>query len=146
MTTPILRQNQGAAITRTYANSVANNAYSNSADSLRVQNTANALMVDFQLTGVSFATAPVGGTLQLVAVDRDTSGNQGPTPSATLQGKIVGNFMPTPQASNASTGWIMTILGVQATPDTDYWIFNNGTAYTLNSGCILAAQLWTPGT
>jgi hypothetical protein len=146
MTTPILRQTQGSALTRTFANSIANNAYSNSADALRVQNTANALMVDFWLTSVTFATAPVGGTLQLVAVDRDAAGNIGPTPAATLQGRVVGNFMPIPQASNTSTGWIMSVPGVQATADCDYWICNNGTAYTLNSGCILTAQLWTPGT
>ena len=146
MPTPILRQNQGSAITRTYANAVANNAYSNVADALRVQNTANALMIDFWLTSVVFATAPVLGNLMLCAVDRDAAGNIGPTPSATLQPRIVGNFSPIQQASNTSTGWIMSLLGITATPDTDYWIFNNGTAYSLNSGCVLTAQLWTPGT
>ena len=146
MTTPVLRQNQGSAITRTYANSVANNAYSNSADALRVQNSNGALYCDFWLTSVVFATAPVLGTLMLCAVDRDAAGNIGPTPSATLQPRIVGNFNPIQQASNASTGWIMALPGVTVFGDCDYWIFNNGTAYTLNSGCVLTAQLWTPGT
>jgi hypothetical protein len=30
--------------------------------------------------------------------------------------------------------------------DADYWLYNNGTAFTLNSGCILTAVPWSPGT
>ena len=147
MPTPLLRDLIGAVITVTAANAIANNAYANSADKLQIDNTANlALLADFRLTSVVFATAPVGGVLQLVAVDRDLANNAGPTPSATLLGRFVGSFNPQPAASNASTGWIMAINSVALTANTDYWLYNNGTAFSLNSGWVLKAQCWSPGT
>ena len=149
MATPLLRDN-ATQVTLTSAHTTANNAYANSADVMRLQVSAlsfAALLADFRLTSVVFATAPVGGILQLVAVDRDLAGNQGPTPSGTtLQGRVVGTFSPTPLASNGSTGWIMGVNSVPLSFDADYWVYNNGTAFTLNSGWVLTAQPWSPGT
>lgn len=148
--TAALRTNVGSAITRDYANAVANNAYSNSADAIRIHpsrtdgSEQGALLADFRLTSVVFASAPVAGALQLVAVDRDLSGNQGPTPSSTMRPRLIGSFSPQPQASNASTGWIMAINAVPLSPDADYWIYNNNTNVSL-SDCIITAQCWSPG-
>lgn len=146
----IIRTNVGTTVSRTYANAVANNAYSNSADVIRLNpgvagsNHLGALLADFRLTGVTFASAPVTGVLQLVRVDRDLAGNQGPTPSATLLGTPVGTFSPMPTTSNTLTGWVMGINAVALSPDADYWLFNNGTAVSL-SACTLTAQCWSPG-
>ena len=151
MTTPILRNAIGSAVARTFANAVANNAYANVADAVRLNpgvsgsNHLGALLADFRLTSVTFASAPVVGALQLIRVDRDFAGNIGPTPSATLLGTPVGTFSPQPTTSNASTGWIMGLDNVALTPDADYWLLNNGTAVSLNSGCVLTAQCWSPG-
>jgi len=149
MTTPIVRINAAANITVTSANSVANNAFANSADVMRLQQSAMsiaALLADFRLTSVTFATAPVGGLVQLVLVDRKFDGTQGPTPASTLMPNRIYTFSPVPLASNASTGWTMGIDGVPLTADQDAWLYNNGTAYTLNSGWVLTAQPWSPGT
>lgn len=150
MPTPIIRSVTGTSVTRTFANSVANNAYANSADALRIQqsalSTAGLLLADFRLTSVSFGTAPVGGAVQLAKIPRDAAGNIGPTPSATLVPTQIWTFGPTPAASNASTGWIMSIDSVPLDADADYWLFNNGTAYTMASGMVLTAVPWSPGT
>ena len=146
--TPLLRDSD-AAVSRTAANAVANNAYANAADAVRLSLATigtNYLLADFRLTNVTFGVAPVAGTLQLIAVDRDFSGNQGPTPSASMQGRLVGVFSPTPQAANALTGWIMSVNSVPLTPDADYWIFNSATGQTLNAGWTLTATPWSPGT
>lgn len=141
----ILRTTVGSAFTVTAANAIANNAYSNAADKLAINNTGNALLADFRLTSATFATAPVGGSLQLIQVDRDLAGNAGPTPASTMLGKVVGTFTPQPGASNAATSWVMGIDSVPLTAYADYWIFNNSTGYSLNSGWILSAQAWSPG-
>ena len=147
MATPLLRDLIGAVITVTAANAVANNAYANVADKLQIDNTTNlALLADFRLTSITFATAPVGGALQLVAVDRDLANTAGPTPSATLLARFVGSFNPQPAAGNASTGWIMSLNSVALTANTDYWIYNNNTLFALNLGWVLKAQCWSPGT
>lgn len=145
MPTPILRNNVGATVAVTAANAVANNAYANAADKLRIQNTGNALLADFRLTSATFATAPVAGVLHLLAVDRDFAGNSGPAPSATMMGRLVGSFSPQPQASNAATTWVMALNSVALSADADYWLYNNGTGVSLNSGWVLTAQPWSPG-
>jgi hypothetical protein len=150
MPTPIIRSVTGTALTRTIANNIANNAYANITDALRVQmsalSTPGLLMADFRLTGVAFATAPVGGVMQLAKISRDAAGNQGPTPSATLVPLKIYTFDPVPAASNASTGWIMSIDSVPLDADADYWLYNNGTAFTFNSGAVLTCIPWSPGT
>lgn len=146
MPTPILHNVIGSNITVTAANAVANNAYANSADKLTINNTGLALLADFRLTSVAFATAPVTGALQLFAVDRDFAGNAGPTPASTNSPRFVGSFSPSPNTGNAATGWVMSLNAVALTPYTDYWLYNNGTAQSLNSGWVLTAQLWSPGT
>ena len=147
MATPILRDLIGSVITVTAANSIANNAYANSADKLTVDNTTNAaLLADFELVG-TFATAPVGGVIQLFAVDYSLDGSTaGPTPSATMQPRLVGAFSPQPLASSVATSWTMRLNSVSLTRKTDFWLYNNGTAFTLNSGWVLKAQCWSPGT
>lgn len=147
MPTPLLRDLIGTVITVTSTVAVANNAYANSADKLQIDNTTNlALLADFRLTSVVFATQPVGGALQLFAVDRDLANTAGATPSATLVPRFVGSFNPQPAASNASTGWIMALNAVALTANTDYWLYNNGTLFSLNLGWVLKAQCWSPGT
>lgn len=141
----ILRTNVGSAVSVTTANAIASNSYANAADKLRINNTGNALLADFTLTSATWATAPVGGVLQLVAVDRDSAGNAGPAPSSSMLGRLVGSFSPSPSTGNASTGWIMTIPAVPLTADCDYWIYNNGTGYSLAAGAVLTAQPWSPG-
>lgn len=149
MPTPIIR-NSGTTVTLTSANSVANNAYANSADAMRIQQSAlsvpGLLLADFRLTSVTFGTAPVGGCVQLVKVPRNDAGSIGPTPVSTLLNLMVYTFSPTPAASNASTGWIMGIDSVPLDLDADYWLFNNGTGFTISSGWVLKAQPWSPGT
>ena len=144
MTTPITRVTVGSVVSHTNGSAVANNAYCVSGDAVRIQNTSNALLADFRLTGVTFGTAPVAGCLQLAKAPRDLSGNIGPTPSATLVPTQVWTFGPVPAASNASTGWIMSIDSVPIDADADYWIYNNGTGYSLTAATI-AYQLWSPG-
>lgn len=148
MATPIIRDLIGSVFSVTAANSVANNAYANSADKLVIDNSTNlALLADFELSTVTFATAPVGGVIQLFAVDYSLDGSTaGPNPASTMLPRLVGSFSPQPQASNASTGWTMRINSIALTRKTDFWLYNNGTAYTLNSGWILKAQCWSPGT
>jgi len=148
MSTPIVRDS-GSNIVVTSAHAIANNAYANSADVMNISQASIGtayLLADFRLTSVTFATAPVGGVLQLAKVPRDLSGNIGPTPSATLVPAQVWTFGPMPAASNASTGWIMSIDSVPLDPNADYWVYNNGTGYSLNSGWVLTAQPWSPGT
>lgn len=152
MPTPLLRNAVGTAVQVTTANAVANNAYANVADRLRLNpgvggsGHAGALLADFRLTSVVFGAAPTTGALQLVAVDRDTAGNAGPTPASTILPRPVGTFTPSPTTGNASTGWIMAINAVALSPDADYYLYNNGTGVSLGAGCVLTAQCWSPGT
>lgn len=144
----ILRQNVGSVLSVTSANAVANNAYSNSADKLTIDNGTNkALVADFELV-CTFAAAPVAGSVVLVAVDYSLDGaTAGPTPSATMRPRVVGAFSPQPLASNSSTSWTMRIPGpVAITNKTDYYVLNSGTSQSINTGSVLKAQCWTPGT
>lgn len=148
--TAALRTSVGSAISRTYANSVANNAYSNSADAIRIKpgvsgaGELGALLADFRITSVTFSAAPTTGVIQLVAVDRDLSANAGPTPASTMRPRLIGTFSPQPQTSNASTGWIMSLNSVALSPDADYYLYNNGTGVNLTAA-VLTAQCWSPG-
>lgn len=121
---------------------VANNAYSGG---LRINNTGLALAADFRLTAATFATAPTTGALVLVAVDRDNSGNAGPTPSSSMVPRYVGTFDPQPSTGNATTSWVMGIDGVSLTTDADYYVYNAATGQTLNAGASLAANLFNIG-
>lgn len=141
----LVRTNIGSAVTVTTANSIVNNAYANSADKLHIDNTGNALLGDFRLTGVSFGAAPTAGVVQIVVVDRDFAGNAGPTPSSSMLGRVY-SMTPSPSTSNASTGWVLACNSVPIPDDCDVWIFNNNTGQTIASGCTLSCQLWSPGT
>lgn len=149
MATPLLRD-YGTAISVTGANAIASAAYSNSADVMRINGTAlgsvNYLLADFRVTG-SFSTAPVAGSLQLVKVPRDFSGNIGPTPASTLLGAQIFTFGPLPQASNATkTGIIFSVDAVPLDFDADYWLFNNSLGQSLSSSYTFVALPWSPGT
>jgi uncharacterized membrane protein len=147
MPTPLLRDLIGSVTTVTSANALANNGYANSADKLTIDNATNlALLADFDLTG-TFATAPVGGVIQLVAVDYSLDGSTaGPTPASTMLGRVVGSFSPQPNTSNSSTSWRMRLNAIPLTNKTDFYLFNNGTGFSLNSGWVLKSQCWSPGT
>lgn len=147
MPTPLLRDLIGSVLTVTAANAIANNAYANSADKLTIDNSTNlALLADFDLSG-TFASAPVAGVIQLYAVDYSLDGaTAGPTPAATMQPRLCGSFSPQPQASNASTSWRMRLNAIALTGKTDFFLYNNGTGVSLNSGWVLKAQSWSPGT
>jgi len=142
-----LRQNIGSVLSVTAANAIANNAYSNSADKLTIDNATNkALVADFEFA-CTFTAAPVAGSVALVAVDYSLDGTTaGPTPSATMRPRVIGTFTPIATTSNAATSWRMRINAVPLTEKTDYYIYNNGTAQSINLGSVLYAQCWTPGT
>lgn len=149
MATPLLRD-YGSVITVTGANAIASAAYSNSADVMRINSSAlgsvNYLLADFRVTG-SFATAPVAGSLQLVKVPRDFSGNIGPTPASTLLAGQIFTFSPLPAASNTTkTSIIFSVDSVPLDYDADYWLFNNALAQSLTSGYTFTAMPWSPGT
>lgn len=145
MAAPILRNNVGANIVVTAANAVANNAYAAVADVMNINNTGLALLADFRLTSATFAAAPVTGSLQLFAVERSFANASGPTPSVSMQPKLVAVFSPVPVAGNAAVSWVMGANGVPLSPNADYWLYNAGTAQSLNLGWVLTAQLWSPG-
>ena len=147
MPTPILRDLVGAVATVTGANAIASGAYGAAADKLTIDNTtAAALLVDFDLAA-TFGTAPVAGVLQLMAVDYSLDGaTAGPAPSSAMQPRLVGSFSPQPQTGNAAVTWRMRLNAVALTGKTDFYLFNNGTAQSLNSGWVLKAQCWSPGT
>lgn len=149
MPTPILRDLIGSILNVTASNAVANNAYSVSADKLQIDNATNlALLADFEID-LTFATAPVGGVIQLFAMDYSLDGTTAPapaTPSTTVQGRFVGSFSPQPLASNAVTTWVMRLNSVPLTRKTDFYILNNGTGFNVNTGWVLKAQCWSPGT
>lgn len=146
MPTPILRNNVGAVVSVTTANAVANNAYAAAADKLTIDNSTNkALLADFELTP-TFAAAPVAGVVQLFAVDYSLDGTTaGPTPAATMQPRLVGTFSPQPLAANAAPSWKMALNAVALPNKADYFIYNNGTAQSINTGWVLKAQSWSPG-
>ncbi len=146
MPTPILRNNVGTVLSVTAANAVANAAYAAAADKLTIDNSTNkALLADFELTP-TFAVAPVAGVVQLFAVDYSLDGvTAGPTPAGTMQPRLVGSFSPQPAAGNAATSWKMMLNTVALSNKADYFIYNNGTAQSINVGWVLKAQCWSPG-
>lgn len=147
MANPLLRDS-GSVITTTGANAIASAAYSNSADVMRIQLSAlaaNYLLADFRVK-CTFATAPVAGSLQLIKMPRDFSGNQGNTPSATLLAGQIFTFGPLPQASSATTVYTFSVDSVPLDYDADYWLFNNALGQSIPSGYTFLAQPWSPGT
>ena len=152
MATPILKELQGAVASVTGATAIASGAYSASTDKLVIDATPGtgttapgALLADFELTP-TFAAAPVTGVLQLFAVDYGLGGTAGPAPSATMTPRLVGTFNPQPQAASTLTSWTMRLNSVALTSKSDYYVYNNGTAQSINTGWILKAQCWSPGT
>lgn len=153
MPTPVTRQTVGPAVSITGANAIASAAYAVAADALRLVTSsgpnAGALLADFRLTrasGAMFGAAPTAGTVQLIAVPRAFDGTPGPAPSASMLGRVVGTFSPSPATGNAATGWVMSIDSVPLPPDCDFFLFNNATGQSLSAGWTLTAQPWSPGT
>ncbi|MGZ8220787.1 MAG: hypothetical protein ACXWT0_03975, partial [Methylobacter sp.] len=133
--------------TVTGANAIANLAYANVADKMVIDRASNlGLLVDFTLD-LTFATAPVKGAIQLVAVDWSLDGTpvEGPTPSATMLPRLVSTFDPRPLASNAATSWIMSLPKISLGRKTSFYLYNNDTGQQVSSGWVLKAQVWTPG-
>ena len=148
MATPILRRDIGALLSRTTANAIASAAYGVTADALTVDNTTNlALLADFELT-FTWGTAPVTGSVQLIAVDWEVLGPAtAPTaPSASLLGRFEGTFSPQYAASDAVTAAILTLNSVSIKRKTDYYLYNNATGQSIPAGAVLRAQCWSPGT
>ena len=149
MSTPIYPQLVGSVITVTGANTIATNAYAVAADKLTIDVATYAgLCVDFTLVP-TWSTAPVAGSLSLIAVgySLDASPAAGPAPVATLNNDFVANFKPAPYTSNTATTWTMTLRRVAlGIGKTDFYLFNNGTGQTLSASWVLKAQVWTPGT
>ena len=142
MPTPIYRQS--ATTVTSGSLSAANSAYS---AALRIQTSTlsivGALLADFRITGGTWSAAPTGGVIQLVAVDRDFAGTSGATPGTTVPARLVGNFSPAGQTT--STFGALSISSVALAPDTDYYVYNNGTTVALNTFTLTCAP-WTPGT
>ena len=140
----ILRNNVGTVLSQTLTSGVANNAYST--ESLTVDNTTNkALLADFELA-VVYAIAPVAGALQLIEVDYALDNiTAGPTPSATMLGRVVGTFSPMATTSNTATSWSATCKAVPIAQKSKYYVFNNATGQALSATAALKAQCWTPG-
>lgn len=144
----ILRNNIGSALSVTTANAIDSAAYAAAADKLTIDNSSNkALLADFELQPATFSTAPVAGCIQLIAVDYSLDGAAaGPAPKATILGRVVGTFTPTPTTSNTLTSWRMTLNSVPLANKTDFYLFNNATGQSLPLGSVLRAQCWSPGT
>jgi hypothetical protein len=146
MATPILRDLIGSILTSSSGGSIT--SLSVSAVYLTIDNTTNlALLADFSVTP-TWGSAPVAGNLQLIAVDWSIAATplQGPTPSATLLGRVAGTFSPIPTTSNSATSWVCRLNAVPLSAKTDYYLYNNATAQTISSGWVLSAQCWSPGT
>lgn len=147
MTTPIVRDS-GSTISVTGANAIASAAYSNSADVMRIQLSAlaaNYLLADFRVK-CTFSTAPVAGSLQLIKMPRDFSGNQGNTPSSLLLATQIFTFGPLPQTSSTTTAYTFSVDAVPLDYDADYWLFNNALGQSIPSGYTFIAMPWSPGT
>lgn len=148
MATPLLRD-YGSVITVTGANAIASAAYSNSADVMHINSSAlgstNYLMADFRVK-CTFSTAPVAGSLQLIKVPRDFSGNQGNTPASTLLMTQIFTFGPLPQTSSTVTAYTFSVDAVPLDYDADYWLFNNGLGQSIPASYSFLALPWSPGT
>ena len=142
----ILRNNVGSVLSVTTANTIGSAAYAVAADKLVIDNSTNkALMVDFELQA-TFGTAPVTGAISLIAVDYSLDGaTAGPAPLASMLGRFVGSFSPSPSTANAATTWRMSLNNVALSNKCDYYLYNAATSQTLSVGSILRAQCWTPG-
>ena len=144
MSTPIVRI-PGTALTPVSVSSFGTNTYGSSA--MRIQASgltpANALIADFRITSITWGGTPTAGSsIQLVAVDRDFSGTQGPTPGANYIPRLCGTFNPLELASG-SPG-LMGVNAVALSPDADYYLYNNATGTTFVG--TLSCTPWTPGT
>lgn len=144
--TAVVRNNIGAVLSVTGANAIASGAYASAADKLVVDNTTGgALCADFVLT-VSFGTAPVTGSIGLMMVDYSLdNATAGPAPTATLLGKFVGSFSPSPAASNALLTWQASINTVAIPDKADFYLANLSTGQAISAGWVLKAQCWSPG-
>jgi hypothetical protein len=140
--TPIYRQ--AATAVTSGSLSAASSAYSGA---LRVQQSAlsiaGALLGDFRITGGTWSVAPTGGSIQLVAVDRDFAGTANSAPGSTFPPRFVGTF--TPAGQTTATFGALALNAVALSPDCDYYVYNNGTGASLST-FTLTCTPWTPGT
>jgi hypothetical protein len=143
MTTPAIRV-LSSQVTQALG-AIGNNGYS-AAMRIQVsaQTFANPLFADFRIPAPTFGGSPTSGVVQLIAVDRDFSGTAGTAPSATSLGRFCGTFNPI--FTGTATPGIMYLDFVPLSPDADYYVFNNGTAFSIATGLTMTAQCWSPGT
>lgn len=146
MSTPIVRIS-GTALTPVTVSAITSGAPGYASTAMRIQTSAltpaGALLCDFRLTSITWGGTPAAaGAIQLFAVDRDFSGNAGPTPGANYIPRLCGTFSPQELASG-SPG-VMGLNSVSLSPDADYYVANNATGVTF--ACTINAVPWSPGT
>ena len=145
MTSPFVRI-PGTAITPVTVSAITSGAPGYASSAMRIQSSAlspaNLLLVDFRLTSITWGGTPAAaGAIQLFAMDRDFSGNIGPTPGANYIPRLCGTFSPQELASG-SPG-IMSLERIPLSSDADYYVANNATGVTF--ACTLNATPWSPG-
>jgi hypothetical protein len=146
MTTPTIKYYPGTNPSVTTNNSITNNSAAIGTDGLNINNTSYMWYADFFLT-CTFSAAPVTGNIQLIEIPRNGGTQQSWTLSSgypTIQG-IIRNFSPQPLAGNVLTTMTFEIGQILINQNSDYYIFNNATGVSMNSGAVLSAQLYTPG-
>lgn len=139
----------GTDTTRTISTQIGSGAYAAQVDCLTVDNGDGAAMcVDFELIHPTTGTAPVAGSLQLVAVDWPMDGSaQPPAPSAGLLGQSVGKFSPSFASTNTVKPPVFSLPRVPLRKGkTDYYLFNSNTGQPILAGAVLRARKWSPGT
>lgn len=152
ISTPTLRQNIGPLQTVTAVNAVNSGSYSVAADKLTIDTTGavtsltGALLADFSITPSFGATAPVTGSVQLIAVDWSLAATPvaGAAPTTTLGGYRIYTFSPQPITSNTLTSMIMRVNAVALSGKTDFYIYNT-TGQPISTGWVLNAQCYTIG-
>lgn len=148
MSTPIVPLDIGAVTTLTGTFVINNNAYSHANDRLILTRTSNlGLLVDFTLNA-SWTTAPVTGSIQLLAVEwsLDSTPVEGNQATSTMIANTVGTFSPKPSTGNFSTSILMSLPRVPLGRKTSFYLYNNGLGQAVAIGWVLKAQVWTPGT
>lgn len=146
MPTPIVRV-PGTALTPVTVSAITSGTPGYASSAMHIQASAltpaNLLLADFRLTSITWGGTPAAaGAIQLFAVDRDFSGNIGPTPGTNYIPRFLGTFSPQELAS--SSPGVMSLEKVALSADADYYVANNATGVTF--ACTLNALPWSPGT
>lgn len=146
MPTPIVRL-PGTAVTPVTVSAITSGAPGYASSAMRIKTStlipAGALIGDFRLTSITWGGTPAAaGAIQLFAVDRDFSGNIGPTPGANYIPRWCATFSPQTLVSGGSP--VMAANNVSLSEDADYYVGNNATGVTF--ACTLNFKPYAPGT